>query len=226
MKLISFRDVFTADPEQSSIILVEGAAGTLKSALCFSLMLETLKDKEDAGLYLTFEQTWESHLRNMKSLGLESPENLLVSDYNFMRKEFRDEEMNINIFDSILGMVEALKSEKKDHFKIFALDSLNALYSILSHDNLENAKISFFRRLKSLGVITLLIFEKTTEQDRKNLRERFLADGIISLGIMHNKGDVVRYLQPVKLTSSEHSLKRRQMAAKSDGLALLGPFYR
>lgn len=226
MKTISFRDIFSATPEVPSVILVEGAAGTLKSALCFSLMIDILKDPELCGLYLTFEQNWQSHLQNMQSLGMVPPPNLLVSDYNIMRKEFRDEEVQVNFFDSILAMLHATKLEKREKLRIFTLDSLNAIYSISEENAIEEAKISFFKRLKNIDVITLLIFEKIPDQKKIKLKERFLADGIISLGIMYSKDDVVRYLQPVKLTTSEHSLNKRHLFANRDGLSLLGPVYR
>jgi len=227
MKLISFEDIFSIQPPTPSIILVEGTAGTLKSALCFSLMINMLnKNNDKCGLYLTMEQNWQSHLKNMKSLGMSAPENLLVSDYNIMRKEFRDEETRINIFDSIISMVEATKMEKGDKFRLLALDSQNALYSIMDREYLDSATVSFFNRLRSMNMITLLIYERSKEQFAKSYRERFLADGIISLGIMHSKGDVIRYLQPLKLTGVEHSLKKRHLLANKEGLSLLGAVYK
>ena len=227
MKLVTFNDIFTKEPKTPSIVLVEGAAGTLKSALCFSLMIDSLKDDEEAcGLYLTFEQNWTSHLQNMESLGFKHPENLLHSDYNIMRKQFGNEEIDIKIFDSIMSILEAIYSEKKDKFKIFTLDSLNALYSIMPKEYLESATASFFNRLRELDIVSLLIYEKSLTLPQTTNRERFLADGIISLGIMHGKGDVVRYLQPLKLASSEHSLKKRHLHASKDGIALLGSVYR
>jgi hypothetical protein len=35
----------------------EGASGTLKSGLCFSLMLDLLKDPNKFGIYITLEQS-------------------------------------------------------------------------------------------------------------------------------------------------------------------------
>ncbi|MCD4782212.1 MAG: hypothetical protein K8T10_00125 [Candidatus Eremiobacteraeota bacterium] len=226
MKPITFKDIFSVDPVKSSLFLVEGSAGTLKSALCFSLMLDILKDKENFGLYLTFEQPWQSHLNNMKSLGLANPENLLVSDYNIMRKAMPDEETCVNMFDSILEMLKSIKSEKKEKFRIFTLDSLNAIYSITDTEYLKSSILSFFRKLKELDIISLVIFERASENIEGEFRERFLADGIISLGIIRSRGNVVRYLQPIKYAWSSHSLKKRQLVASDEGLSILGAVYR
>ena len=227
MKLITFKDIFSIMPEPPSIILVEGAAGTLKSALCFSMMIDMMQNNKDStGLYLTFEQNWKSHLQNMDSLGLEPPANLLHSDYNIMRKEFGSEEIDIKVFDSIMEILISMNREMGDNFKIFTLDSLNALYSIMPEKYIESATLSFFNRLRELNIITLLIYEESPDHPIKSNRERFLADGIISLGIMQSKGDVIRYLQPLKLTSAEHSLKKKHLLATKDGLSLLGAVYR
>jgi len=226
MKLITFNDIFSVDPAKSAILLVEGASGTLKSAICFSIMLDILKNENNFGLYLTFEQPWQSHLNNMKSLGLSNPENLLVSDYNIMRKEIPDEETGVNIFDSILEMLKSIKSEKGERFRVFAIDSLNAIYSIADNEYLKSSTLMFFKRLKKLDIISLIIFEKASEKMEGNFRERFLADGIISLGIMRSRGNVLRYLQPLKYAWSSHSLKKRQLVADDDGLSILGAVYR
>lgn len=226
MKLIAFEDIFPVDPVKSPLFLIEGSAGTLKSALCFSLMLDILKDKENFGLYLTFEQPWQSHINNMRSLGLSDPENLLVSDYNIMRKVIPEEETGVNIFDSILEMLKSIKSEKKEKFRIFALDSLNAIYSIVDPEYLKSSILTFFKKLKKLDIISLVIFERTSEKIEGEFRERFLADGIISLGIMRSRGNVVRYLQPLKYAWASHSLKKRHLVAGDEGLSILGAVYR
>lgn len=226
MKLVNFQEIFSTEVQPPSVILVEGVAGTLKSALCFSLMLHELQDPAKHGLYITFEQTWDSHLVNMKSLGLETADNLLSLDYNIMRREFKNSETNVKIFDSILGMLESLIQEKKDGFRIFALDSLNALYSVMDPKEIEYSLAGFFRKLRELNIISLIIFEKSEAYHLGKLRERFMADGIISLGIQKNRGDVVRYLQPLKFNAADHSLKKRCLEASDNGLALLGPVYR
>ena len=89
MKLITFEDIFSGPVDPPSIVLIEGEAGTLKSSICFSLMLDLLKNPENTGLYITLEQTWESHLVNMKSLGLKPLENLLSLDFKSLGKSSR-----------------------------------------------------------------------------------------------------------------------------------------
>ncbi|MFP4496920.1 MAG: RAD55 family ATPase [Vulcanimicrobiota bacterium] len=226
MKLINLEDIFSNIVEPPAVVLVEGQAGTLKSALCFSTMLDILKNPDDSGLYLTFEQTWESHLRNMNSLGMEARENLMPLDYNIMRKETGINERDINIFDSITNILESVKTEKKEGFKIFALDSLNALYSITDEKALPYVIMPFFKKLRELDLISLIIFEKSVDKPDSCYREKFLADGIISLGLQKEMGEVSRFLQVLKYSKAAHSLKRKNLIASSKGLSLLGTVYR
>ena len=37
--------------------------------------------KDEFGVYVTLDETKESHLRNMESLGIKKPENLQIFDY-------------------------------------------------------------------------------------------------------------------------------------------------
>lgn len=226
MNLITFEEIFSSPVEPPAVVLVEGEAGTLKSTLCFSLMLDLLGRSDDIGLYMTFEQTWQSHRTNMASLGYIPPDRLLSVDYNIMRKETSLQDARVNIFTSILEMVETLDREKEGKLRIFALDSLNAVYSISDQAFLEYSLVPFFRQLRKHNMISLIIHEKTSPDNSNRLRERFLADGIISLGILRHQGDVVRYLQALKFASGEHSLKRRHMMTQKNGLTLMGNVYR
>lgn len=222
MNTISFKDIFLSDVKPPATLLIEGSAGTLKSTLCFSLMVNYLKNRDLWGLYTTFEQSWESHLLNMNSLGLKPSKNILSLDYNIMRKDFPDIEENLKIFDSILEILKSLKEEKGDKFQIFALDSLNAIYSIMDKKLIEFSLFSFFKKLKQLNLISLLIYEGG---EKRGLKERFLADGIISLGIQRYRGEVIRYLRVSKYKFGKHSLRRKQIVANNNGIFLLGDLY-
>ena len=227
MNLISLKDIFSIDVEPPAIILVEGEAGTLKSTLCFGLMLEWLSRQSDChSLYMTFEQTWQSHITNMKSMGYEPPGTLHSVDYNIMRKEMAFQEGAVNVFNSITGMIEALYHEKKGKLGLFALDSLNAVYSIAEPQLLESSLSPFFRKLREYNMVSLIINESQPEEKCTRMRERFLADGVVSLGILRNQGDVSRYLQALKFSQGEHSLRRRQLVLGRDGLKIQGEVYR
>src|SRR5947209_10789418 len=63
------------------VILVTGPPGSMKTSFCYTLMSRYLKDTGEFGLYTTLEETVQSHLRNMESLGVELSMNMQISDF-------------------------------------------------------------------------------------------------------------------------------------------------
>src|SRR2546428_694529 len=63
--------VIRSDILPPKVILVTGPPGSMKTSFCYTLMSRYLKDTGEFGLYTTLEETVQSHLRNMESLGIE-----------------------------------------------------------------------------------------------------------------------------------------------------------
>jgi KaiC/GvpD/RAD55 family RecA-like ATPase len=144
--------IFEDDMPRGGIIIVTGTAGSLKSAFVYNLLSEYLKHyKNRLGVYVTLEETKKSHLRNMKSIGIELEPRLKVSDIASFREHIGFEQMDY--LDLILkrvsdplnkgeGTPQSVgnpgnnnnnnnegKNPKERKLACFALDSLNALYS-------------------------------------------------------------------------------------------------
>jgi KaiC/GvpD/RAD55 family RecA-like ATPase len=81
-------NVFDTDVYQGSVIIVTGPPGCLKSGFSYNILSKYLASRDEFGVYMTMEETTESHLRNMKSLGISIPDNLLISDYSDIRSRF------------------------------------------------------------------------------------------------------------------------------------------
>ena len=63
--------IFHTEPPQGSIILVVGGAGTLKSSFVYNLLQKYLDGhSEERAIYITFEESKEGHLNNIKSTGI------------------------------------------------------------------------------------------------------------------------------------------------------------
>jgi KaiC/GvpD/RAD55 family RecA-like ATPase len=83
--------VFQTEPPEGSIILIIGGAGTLKSAFTYNLIsnyLKARKDSLDQAIYVTLEETRASLLSNIKSMGIQPSERVLVSDIASFMREF------------------------------------------------------------------------------------------------------------------------------------------
>ncbi|MEN4006389.1 MAG: ATPase domain-containing protein [Methanobacterium sp.] len=211
--------LFESDILKGFIILVVGAAGTLKSGFVHSLLSNYLSDNQEFGLYATLEESEENHLRNMKSLGINKPDKLEIFDYKDIRKEWESEKIDmIKITKDIIDFYK----KREDNFTIFALDSLNALHSLVNSKNPRNDSYNFFTMLKESGLTSFIIMETG---DPRTYPEHFLVDGEIELGILETKTDVKRYMQIKKMRATKHSMKKHQFIVNEDGIWILGPLY-
>ena len=219
--------ILSVEIPKGSVILVTGAEGTLKSGLVFSMMANHVADNNEHGLYVTLEQNKESHLRNMNSLGIKKESNLHIFDYQDMRLEWMNSELDLITMTE--EVIDSYK-DKYDNLTLFALDSLNALYSISEYENMRNRIYNFFTHLRDEGFISFLIMESVQSRiagqtSQFYQTERFLADGTIELGMIEGKGGVKRYIQILKMRAAKHAMEKHQITIGDNGINILGPIY-
>ena len=220
--------ILQADIPSGSVILITGAAGTLKSGLVFNMMSSYLDKTGEHGLYATLEQTKESHMRNMDCLGLSQSKNLHIFDYNDLRAEWKDQEPNmLKVTEDVIDYY----IDKYENMTLFALDSLNALYALTSPLNLRRNMYYFFSMLREKGLTSFMIMEtahfgnSVFIDDPTGRPEHFLADGVIELGLVEAAEDVKRYIQIKKMRSSRHGMEKHQLVVDKGGLSVLGSIY-
>jgi KaiC/GvpD/RAD55 family RecA-like ATPase len=75
--------VFQSEPPEGSVILIVGNAGTLKSAFTYNLISNNMARRPNdlaQCIYVTLEETRESLLRNIKTMGIPVSERIQISD--------------------------------------------------------------------------------------------------------------------------------------------------
>lgn len=218
-----------SDISKNSVLLVTGREGSLKSGLVFSMISNHLSGNDEHALYLTLEETKESHFRNMESLGIKKLDRLHMFDYKDIRLEWEKEELSIT--KTIENTIDFYR--EKYNLTVFALDSLNALHPFLSQINLRKDMYHFFTMLRDKDLTSFLIMENCYPEKHVLVRsddslerpEYFLADGIIELGIIEGKENVKRYIQIRKIRGANHSMEKHQIVVEKDGIHVLGSVY-
>ncbi len=219
-----------SDIPEGSVILVTGVEGGLKSGLVFNMISNCIAKNNHHALYATLEETEESHLRNMASLGINKTDNLHIFDYRDVRNEWDNEALDI--FKVTEDMIDFYMG-KYDSLNIFAIDSLNAIYSISDKSNQRKQIFRFFYKLREKKLTSFLIMEAHSAQQHYSLGssdyierpEYFLADGIIELGTVEDKESVKRYIQIRKMRAVNHSMEKHQILVEKDGLHVVGQIY-
>ncbi len=220
-------NVFETDVFPGAVILVVGPPGSLKSGFTYSILSKHLLNTSEFGMYMTLEETTESHLRNMQSLGIDIPDNLLISDYSDIRKRFEDSEEHPDFLEMINGVIKFFKNKEGDNFTIFGLDSLGALYSLTDVENLRAKMFHFFKVLREQKLTSLIIMETPKLSNITNTTgsEGFLVDGIIEMGNIETQHDIMLYTQVQKMRACSHSRKKHLVEITPEGLSILGPVF-
>jgi KaiC/GvpD/RAD55 family RecA-like ATPase len=214
-------EVFGTDIPRGSVVMVTGAAGTLKSGFTFQLISSYLEGTDESGLYITLEQSRENHLQNMHSMGMSVSRKLHISDFSDYRVLYGDlpgdplEILEKNILD--------FRKDTTGSCTCLAIDSLGALYSLLDMEAKDLRK-RVYRMLETFrreGLTTFIILEDdryTSINDSSTGVEGYLADGIIELGL-HLKGNVAnRYMRVRKMRAASHSMEPWILSISENGL--------
>jgi KaiC/GvpD/RAD55 family RecA-like ATPase len=218
--------IFRADIKGPKVIMVSGMPGTMKSSFVYLLLTKYVDLTGEFGLYATLEETTDSHLNNMESIGLTPSINLQISDYTDFRSEEQDE--TLDYLDFTEKMIKFFKEKHGSRFTTFAFDSLGALYSLMPSNgtNMRARIYHFFKMLREQNLISFIIMERSLEGESHLLgNEGFLTDGIIVLGLKRNQGRIKRYLQVEKMRAVPHSMELHAMELVDSGMRVLGPIF-
>lgn len=219
--------IFRTDITAPKVVLVTGPPGSMKTSFCYSLMSMYLEKTDEFGLYVTLEETADSHIRNMNSLNLKLSSNLEISDITDLREldEIVEVEDATDYVQFITQMIAYYKKKYGDKFTVFALDSLGALYSLMDDvKGMRKKMFYFFKTLRDYDLISYIVMERSPGTPSEILgNEGFLVDGIIELGLDRTRGKLVRYVRVEKMRACEHSMERHTVEVAERGLVVLGP---
>jgi KaiC/GvpD/RAD55 family RecA-like ATPase len=166
---------------EGHVILVNGAPGTMKSTLTYTILHNAAKYDGISSMYFSLEQSRASILRQMARLKMPDPqaaEHMMVVDMVDLRKEMED--VHGDWRDILLRYVKNVFAERP--FRVFVLDSLDSFKAISDHDFTRQDLKDLFDWFKSLGITVMLISEKPMDQLLESSQsELYLADGAIEL---------------------------------------------
>ncbi|MFQ6012615.1 MAG: ATPase domain-containing protein [Thermoplasmata archaeon] len=193
-----------------SIILVTGMPGTFKTSLCFWILYQQSLWEGRRVLFITLEQTKESLIRQVASLGMDleaTAEHLRILDLTRHRRDFRGEGTSEAWLQTLMKHVEAAR---RRGVQSLVLDSLDALED-LAHLRDRGDLFRFFEYLRSLDITSFLIAERfELAYGGRRIRvvdaADFLADGIVELSWRELEGgEFQRGLRVRKIRDRPHT---------------------
>jgi len=220
--------IFKTDIGKPKVVLITGPPGSMKTSFVYTLMSRYLDSTGEFGLYTTLEETVDSHLTNMKSLGVKLTRNMQISDFTDLRDiDAVVDDEGTDYLQFIEKMIVHFKNKKKDQFSVFALDSLGALYSLMEHEeDMRKKMFYFFKMLRENNLYSFVIMERIPGEPSQLLgNEGFLVDGIIYLGLDRSRGKLTRYIQIEKMRACQHSMEKHAIEVGKGGIRVLGPIF-
>lgn len=226
--------VFITEPPTGSVVMIVGKPGTMKSSIAHQIISSYLwKNGKERAVYVTFEETKESHIRNMKSLGISFPEKqYFIEDMASFRHEINPEEGSMFGEEEYVGLV--LKEISKpfglygntppeNKATIMGFDSINAFEALfgVDHRKLRFIMQDFFMRIRKSGINAIVIMEGDPDA---LTQEYFMADGIIEVGIERTTPHLPkRYLLVQKMRGTQHDMAPHMINLTKSGLEIGEP---
>lgn len=232
--------VFHTEPPSGSIIMVVGGAGTMKSSFLYNLLENYLENHQDErAIYITFEESKEGHLNNIRSMGIPTTPQIQIIDVASFKADLEAWDQNLFKEEDYLNLilerataplsiyephVESDSSDEEVPPNYIVIDSMNALLSLLGLDGpmIRKKLQDFFFRLRKKAVTTFIILETQLVDDRP---EYFLVDGIIELGTDKLGNDIKRYLAVRKMRATRHEMKPFLIEATGEGIKVIGELF-
>ena len=165
--------------------LVSGTAGSAKTIFATQFLVEGIRQREEPGVFVTFEESPADIRYNVASLGWNIAEWEAQSLWAFVDcAPVAEETLVIGGYDlgALLARIEYAIS--KVNARRVVLDSLGAIFSQFSDPLvIRNEMLRVSARLKQLGVTTLVTSERLEEYGAiaRYGVEEFVADNVIIL---------------------------------------------
>jgi KaiC/GvpD/RAD55 family RecA-like ATPase len=231
---------------EGSIILITGAAGTMKSSVCFN----TIYGEAQAGknvLYVSLEQSYVSLLNQMINMGYDFDKidvTIIGSDTSIIKKKVKEinSSKKGHIILSDLGSLRSntkSKSTQEDWWAVISkitkvlkeeanvtsvvIDSLNSLYVLSDFKNPRTKIFEIYSSFKQLGLTTFFISEMPKDASKycEYEIEDFLADGVLIIQLVERNRKVTREINVIKMRSTNINLDVFTLEYSKEGFKAL-----
>jgi circadian clock protein KaiC len=213
---------------RSNTILLTGSCGTGKTSLALEFLIHGALEGERS-MFVSVTEASEKLLANVIKYdfldkSLLSSEKLIFIDLpliyerlGLVKAELSMEEAGI-LASSIIDLVKELK------IKRMVIDSITSIgYKLKTQEKIRDFILKLSKGLSALGCTSLLVSEVQpgTQAYSTFMVEEALADGIILMGNMERRGDLLRTLQVIKMRGTTHSRAKYVLDLTPAGVLLV-----
>ena len=193
-------------------VLISGSCGTGKTTLSLEFLIHGVENGEK-GLYISATEISSKVIKNMVPFQFFKEEYFdsgyikiidipnIYSKLSLYKLEFEQEDI-----DKLINYIADIV--KNGDFKRIAIDSLTSIcYRLRTEEKIRDFIIKFEEIVNKIGATALMVSELLPNAKGYSQYgvEEAVADGIILLGNLKRRGDLLRTLQIIKMRGTSHS---------------------
>ncbi|MCX6664992.1 MAG: circadian clock protein KaiC [Euryarchaeota archaeon] len=212
-----------------STVLVVGSSGSGKTTLCMQYLINGAK-KGERGVFFTITEPLFKLTKNIEGFKFYDKKLVETGMVNLIDLRIISERLGLDAEKYTVEDASALLDVLRDiaeelDVKRLVMDSITALcYRLQTREMIRDFIFKLGTSLAAMKCTTLLTSEvppRTFKYSQYEIEE-FISDGIIFLGDVERRGDLIRTLQIVKMRGTSHSRTKFAMNISTDrGIELL-----
>ncbi len=219
-------------PSGNTVLMV-GSSGSGKTTLSMQFLANGAKMGE-RGVFFTITEPLFKLTKNMENFSFYDKKMIEEGNVNIIDLRIISERLGLDAEKYSVEDASALLDVLKDiadelQVKRLVIDSITALcYRLKTNEMIRDFIFKLGSSLASMGCTTILTSEVPPAR-QGNLQyskygiEEFIADGIMYLGDIDRKGDLIRTLQLIKMRGTAHSRSKVAVAISSENGVQITP---
>ena len=213
---------------RGNTILVTGSCGTGKTTLSLEFLVHGALDGETC-LFISVTEASSKLLTNIIPYDFFEESLIKKGKLIFVDMPVVYERLGLNKLEFSLEEVDVLVRAVADivkemDVKRLVIDSITSVcYRLRTQEKIRDFILKIGATLSSLGCTSVLVSEISPAEERYSLFgvEEAIADGIIFMGNLERRGDLLRTLQVVKMRGTQHSRTKYVLDLTSAGVLLV-----
>lgn len=203
--------------------LICGGAGSGKTLLAASFLLNGILRYEEPGVLMTFEETVEELASDVASLGFDVAQFVadgkLLVDYVRVERSEIEETGEYDLEGLFVRLEHAINAVGA---KRIVLDTIESLFAGLSNPGILRAELRrLFRWLKDKGVTAVVTGERGDAGLTRHGLEEYVSDAVILLDHRVEEQVSTRRLRIIKYRGSHHGTNEYPFLIDRDGVSVL-----
>lgn len=209
--------------------IISGVSGAGKSIFSLEFLYRGASQFDEPGLYVTFEETMQSLLRNGRNFGwdlndLFKKKKLMIVDFTLVTVGDKALSLNPEAFN-LDGLYVTLETAVKDlNIKRVVLDPVSILFLQYPNIGVIRRELNIISSMLRRNNCTSLFVTETGNEPNRITRfgvEEYLANGVIVLYWESENDKRSRYIEVFKMRGTAHYMGRRRFSITNNGISVI-----